>query len=149
MKLDSFTIYHVSMPLPSPFETSFGVTPARECVLVSIQSEGLTGWGECAVDRDPGYSYETTGPAWHILKDFIAPMLLRGYVSDATDFQQHMAGIRGHNLAKAGVEMALWDLIGKRRGKSLRELLGGLRARVEVGVSDGLQESPEALEIGR
>ena len=145
MKLDSIKLYHISMPLVSPFETSFGVTTGRECILVSIQSEGLTGWGECAVDRDPGYCYETTGTAWHILKDFIAPMLLRGYVSDATDFQQHVAGIRGHNLAKAGVEMALWDLIGKRQGKSLRELLGGLRARVEVGVSVGLQDSPEAL----
>ena len=145
MKLDSITLYHISMPLVVPFETSFGVTTGRECILVSIQSEDLIGWGECAVDRDPGYSYETTGTAWHILKDFIAPMLLRGYVSDATDFQQHVAGIRGHNLAKAGVEMALWDLIGKRQGKSLRELLGGLRARVEVGVSVGLQDSPEAL----
>ena len=64
------------MPLVAPFETSFGVTTQRECILVSIQSEGLTGWGECAVDRDPGYSYETTGTAWHILKDFIAPILL-------------------------------------------------------------------------
>jgi len=145
MKLDSLTLHHISMPLVAPFETSFGVTTRRECILVSIQSEGLTGWGECAVDRDPGYSYETTGTAWHILKDFIAPTLLRGYISDATDFQQQVAGIRGHNLAKAGVEMALWDLIGKGQGKSLRELLGGLRARVDVGVSVGLQDSPEAL----
>ena len=105
MKLDSITLYHISMPLVVPFETSFGVTPGRECILVSVQSEGLTGWGECAVDRDPGYSYETTGTAWHILKDFIGPMLLGEYVSDATDFQQRVAGIRGHNLAKAGVEV--------------------------------------------
>ena len=145
MKLDSITLHHISMPLVAPFETSFGVTTGRECILVAIQSEGLTGWGECAVDRDPGYSYETTGTAWHILKDFIAPPLLGEYVSDAADFQRRMEGIRGHNLAKAGVEMALWDLLGKRQGKSLREMLGGLRARVEVGVSVGLQDSPEAL----
>jgi o-succinylbenzoate synthase len=145
MKLDSITLHHISMPLVAPFETSFGVTTSRECILVSLQSEGLTGWGECAVDRDPGYSYETTGTAWHILKDFIVPNILGEYVSDATDFQQRVAGIRGHNLAKAGVEMALWDLLGKRQSKSLRELLGGLRARVEVGVSVGLQESPDAL----
>ncbi len=56
MKLESITLYHLSMPLVAPFETSFGVTTGRECILVSIQSEGLTGWGECAVDRDPGYS---------------------------------------------------------------------------------------------
>jgi O-succinylbenzoate synthase len=145
MRIDSISLHHISMPLVAPFETSFGVTTERECILVSIQSEGLTGWGECAVDRDPGYSYETTGTAWHILKDFIAPNLLGQYVGDAFDFQQRVAGIRGHNLAKAGVEMALWDLLGKRQGKSLREMLGGLRARVEVGVSIGLQASPEAL----
>jgi len=145
MKLDSLTLHHISMPLVSPFETSFGVTHTRECLLVSIQSEGLTGWGECAVDREPGYNYETTGTAWHILKDFVAPRLLDLPVTDADDFQTRVKNIRGHNLAKAGVEMALWDLHGKRLGKSLKDLLGGLRARVEVGVSVGLQENPEAL----
>jgi len=145
MKIESVSLHHLCMPLVSPFETSFGVTSDRECILVSIESEGLTGWGECAVDRDPGYCYETTGTAWHILKDFIVPELLGEYVTDATDFQSRMAGIRGHHLAKAGVEMALWDLLGKRLGKSLREMLGGVRAGVEVGVSVGLQDSPEAL----
>ncbi len=145
MKLDTITLYHISMPLITPFETSFGITTNRECIIVSMQAEGLTGWGECAVDRDPGYSYETTGTAWHILKDFIVPRLLGQYVGDAIDYQRRVQNIRGHNLAKAGVEMALWDLLGKRQGKSLREMLGGQRARVEVGVSVGLQESPEAL----
>jgi O-succinylbenzoate synthase len=145
MKIDSITLYHVAMPLVAPFETSFGVTIERECILVSIQSEGLTGWGECAVDRDPGYSYETTGTAWHILKDFAAPNLLGQELSAAIDFQQRVACIRGHNLAKAGVEMALWDLLGKCQGKCLRELLGGQRARVPVGVSVGLQASTKAL----
>lgn len=145
MKIESITLHHLSMPLVGPFETSFGITSARECVLVSIQSEGLNGWGECAVDRDPGYNYETTGTAWHILKDFIVPRLLGQNLLDASDFQNRVKGIRGHNLAKAGIEMALWDLLGKRQGKCLRELLGGLQARVQVGVSVGLQVSPEAL----
>jgi o-succinylbenzoate synthase len=145
MKIESITLHHLSMPLVAPFETSFGVTSERECILVSIKSEGLTGWGECAVDRDPGYCYETVGTAWHILRDFIAPLLLGEYVSDAFDFQRRAAGIRGHNLAKAGVEMALWDLLGKRQGKSLREMLGGQLARVAVGVSVGLQVRPAVL----
>jgi o-succinylbenzoate synthase len=145
MKFESIRLYHVSMPLVAPFETSFGVTTDRECVLVSIQSEGLTGWGECAVDRDPGYCYETTGTAWHILKDFILPLLIGQDVRDAEDFQMRVSGICGHNLAKAGVEMALWDLLGKQQGKSLRELLGGQRTQVDVGVSVGLQESPQML----
>jgi O-succinylbenzoate synthase len=145
MKIDSVTLHHLSMPLVSPFETSFGRTIDRDCILISIQSEGLTGYGECATERDPGYSYETTGTAWHILKDFVAPLLLGQNISDANDFQTRVARIRGHQLAKAGMEMALWDLRGKYEHRSLRELLGGLLPRVQVGVSVGLQTSPERL----
>ncbi len=133
------------MPLVAPFETSFGQTTDRECILVALRSEGLTGWGECAAEHEPGYSYETAGTAWHIIRDFIAPAILLQDVLDAQDFQRRTAAIRGHNLAKAGVEMALWDLLGQRQGKSLRALLGGERRRVDVGVSVGLQETPTAL----
>ncbi|MBI3162085.1 MAG: o-succinylbenzoate synthase [Chloroflexi bacterium] len=147
MKIDSITLHHISMPLVLPFETSFGRETDRECILLEVRSEGLTGYGECVASRDPGYNYETTGTAWHILKDFIAPLILGNDVKDAADFQMRVSGIRGHHLAKAGVEMALWDLLGKREGKSLRELLGGARdaKRVEVGVSIGIQESVQGL----
>ncbi len=133
------------MPLVSPFETSFGRQSERDCILITLHADGLTGYGECAADRDPGYSYETSGTAWHILKDFVAPLILGQEIADALDFQHCVDGIRGHHLAKAGVEMAIWDLLGKREGKSLRELFGGARTKVEVGVSVGLQESPEVL----
>lgn len=133
------------MPLVSPFETSFGRTIDRECILVTVQSEGLTGFGECVADRDPGYSYETVGTAWHILKDFIAPSILGENIIDAANLQDRVAHIRGHNLAKAGVEMALWDLLGKFGGRSLHEMLGGVHNRVQVGVSVGLQSSPTLL----
>jgi O-succinylbenzoate synthase len=56
-----------------------------------------------------------------------------------------MASVKGHQMAKAGLELALWDLIGKREGHSLRQLLGGNRTRVEVGVSVGIQPSPAQL----
>jgi O-succinylbenzoate synthase len=145
MRIDSLTLHHLRMPLVAPFETSFGRESERECILISIESESLTGWGECTADADPGYSYETTGTAWHILKDFVAARLLGQDVADADDFQRRTAGIRGHNLAKAGVEMALWDLRGQREGRSLRDLLGAERTSVPVGVSVGIQASPEAL----
>jgi o-succinylbenzoate synthase len=145
MKIETITLHHLNMPLVSPFETSFGRETDRECVLVEIKSEGLTGYGECVATRDPGYNYETTGTAIHILRDFIVPLMLGRDVKDAADFQKLVSGIRGHNLAKAGVEMALWDLLGKRAGKSLRELLGGTRKKVEVGVSIGIQESTQGL----
>src|ERR1043165_10245797 len=145
MKIDSITLHHISMPLVAPFETSFGRETDRECVLIILQAEGLTGYGECVATRDPGYNYETAGTAWHILKDFVAPLLLEQDVADADDFQIRVQGIRGHHLAKAGVEMALWDLLGKRDGKSLKEMIGGGRDKVEVGVSVGIQESASAL----
>ena len=145
MKIESITLHHISMPLVAPFETSFGRETDRQCVLITLQSEGLAGYGECVATRDPGYSYETAGTAWHILKDFIAPLILGKEIEDAADFQRRVDGIRGHHLAKAGVEMALWDLLGKRDGRSLKEMFGGTRDRVDVGVSIGIQESASAL----
>lgn len=145
MIIFSLTLHHISMPLVTPFETSFGRETVRECILVTLQSDGLTGYGECVASRDPGYSYETTGTAWHILKEFIAPLVMGKDIRDAEDFQKLVEGIRGHHLAKAAVEMALWDLLGKRDGKSLKEMFGGMRDKVEVGVSIGIQESASAL----
>jgi O-succinylbenzoate synthase len=145
MKIESLILHHIRLPLVTPFATSFGSIDHKECILVELHAEGLTGWGESAVEHDPGYNYETTGTAWHILKDFVAPSILGQDVADAADFQRRARGIRGHHLAKAGVEMALWDLLGKRDGKSLKEMFGGVRNKVEVGVSIGIQESASAL----
>lgn len=148
MKLEKITLFPLKMPLVSPFETSFGRIVERECVLVKINAEGLTGWGECVADRDPGYSYETTGTVLHILKDFLIPLMEGQEVADAADFQRRVAAVRGHHLAKAGLEMAIWDLLGKRQGKSLRQLFGGARETVEVGVSVGIQNtSAELLRV--
>ncbi len=145
MKIEQITLHLIRMPLVAPFETSFGREIERECILITLHADGLTGYGECVADADPGYSYETTGTAWHIIHDFIAPLLLGQDVIDPADFQRRVEGIRGHNLAKAGVEMAIWDLIGKRDGKSLRELFGGQLDKVQVGVSIGIQASPSAM----
>ena len=145
MKIESITLHHISMPLVAPFETSFGRETERECIIIEIHSEGLVGWGECVASYNPGYSYETTGTAMPTLRDFIAPLILSKDIKDALNFQERMAGIRGHHLAKAGVEMAIWDLLGKRGGKSLKQLFGGARDKVEVGVSVGIQESPGKL----
>lgn len=133
------------MPLVSAFETSFGRETTRECIIIEIHSEGLIGYGECVAAHDPGYSYETVGTSLHILKDFILPLTLKKEIKDANDFQKKVAGIRGHHLAKAGFEMAIWDLLGKRANKSLRELFGGKKEKVEVGVSVGIQKTAHHL----
>jgi o-succinylbenzoate synthase len=144
MKVDSIILHHLRMPLKNAFETSFGRIYQRECILVEVRGEGLVGWGECTADKDPGYSYETTGTNWYILKEYLAPVLMDSGTPVET-FRIQTALIRGHNMAKSGIEMALWDLAGKAGGKSLRELLGGVQKKVQVGVSVGLQASPESL----
>jgi O-succinylbenzoate synthase len=145
VKLEKITLNHLSMPLVTPFETSFGRIDRRECILIEVHSDGFTGYGECPADRDPGYSYETTGTAWHILSEFLIPGVLGAEIDSPEDLQRRMAAVRGHLMAKAGLEMALWDLLGKAQGRPLRALLGGVKDRVEVGVSVGLQESPAEL----
>jgi O-succinylbenzoate synthase len=99
----------------------------------------------------PGYSYETTTTAWHILRDFLAPAVLGQELTDIPGLVAHYARVRGHSMAKAGLEMAAWDLMGQARGKSLAQLLGGERDRVEVGVSVGIQPTTAALveRVGR
>jgi O-succinylbenzoate synthase len=145
MQIDHVSLYRLRMPLRSPFETSFGRTYDRECILLCVCAGGLTGYGECVADAVPGYAYETTGTAWHILRDFLVPAVLGDQAPEPAGFQARVAGVRGHPMAKAGLEMAIWDLKGKIEGQSLCEMLGGQTKAVAVGVSVGIQSSPEAL----
>ena len=145
MKFEKITLTHLRMPLVSHFETSFGRIFDRDSILITIYAEGIIGYGECAADRDPGYAYETSGTAWHILKDFILPAIQGQDIKDPADFRARVSTIKGHEMAKAGVEMALWDLLGKKENKSLQSLLGGGKPKVAVGVSVGLQDTPDDL----
>lgn len=145
MIIEQITLHHLRMKLQMPFETSFGRVENRECILLEAHAEGLIGYGECVADRDPGYSYETTGTAWHILQDFLIPKVLNQEISSASDVQMRMGHVRGHQMAKAGIEMAFWDLLGKEQGRTLQEILGGRGKRVPVGISVGIQESPDIL----
>ena len=144
MKITRLTLYHVVMPLKEVFETSSERIDMRACILVEVFADGISGYGECVAGIDPGYSYETVQTAWHVLKDFLAPAALKGEISQ-TDFSTRMHFVRGHAMAKAGLEMALWDWHGKSQNLSLREMLGGSRERVAVGVSVGIQSSPDEL----
>ncbi len=145
MKIDQVTLYHVSMPLLERFETSSERIDNRECILLEVKANGLTGWGESVVGKDPGYSYETVQTGWHILKDFIIPSILGVEIPGPEGFDERMDFVRGHLMAKAGLEMALWDLLGLQEGRSLADLLGGQCSKVDVGVSIGIQESVAKL----
>ena len=145
MKISQVTLYHLRMPLQAAFKTSFGSTLERECILLEARSEGLIGYGECVADRDPGYSYETSKTAWHVLEDFLIPGIFNVDLESAKDLQDELAHIRGHPMAKAGLEMVFWDLMGKRDGRCLQDLIGGEGNDVQVGVSVGIQEDQNTL----
>lgn len=145
MKIERVNLYHLSMPLRSAFETSFGRIRERECILLEVFCQGVVGYGECAADKNPGYSYETTSTAWHVLRDCLLPSLMGIELDLPADMQKPVGWVRGHRMAKAGLEMALWDVLGKQRNQPLSELLGGVRQKVAVGVSVGIQESPAVL----
>lgn len=145
LRIDSIELFHLRMRLKTPFATSFGVEHDRDCVLIRARADGQVGWGECVAGGFPGYSYETAATAWHVLADFFIPALLARPVESIDGFRRGIAKYRGHPMARAGLEMALWDLWGKVEGRSLRQLLGGERERISVGVSVGLQADVPAL----
>lgn len=145
MRVDRIELRHIKMHLVAPFETSFGVEDSVEHLIVRVDAEGLTGWGESPADADPFYSYENVHTAWHILHDYLIPNVIGKNITSIDEVIQCGARVRGHNMAKAGLEFAMWDLFAKSRGVSLSKLLGGTRDKIAVGVSVGIQSSPEAL----
>jgi o-succinylbenzoate synthase len=145
MRIESIELRHVRLPLVEPFVTSMGVETDEEHIIVRVDAGGVTGWGEAVAQGTPFYSYETTQTAWHILRDFLVPGVLGAEISSAADAIAQGARVRGHMMAKAGLESALWDLFAKAKGVSLSTLLGGTRERIDVGVSIGIQPSPGDL----
>ena len=145
MKIERIELHHISQQLVQPFRTSFGTQLERPCILVAVFSDGVVGWGECPVSVEPGYSYETIETAWHILRDFLVPATLGWDFYAAEAVVERFDKVRGHSMAKASVENAVWDLMAKIRGVPLSNLLGGVRDQVEVGVSIGIQPSLRAI----
>ena len=145
MKIEAVEIHHVSMPLVRQFETSMHVEHNRDCLLIHVVGEGQEGWGECVTQRVPWYSYESIGTAWHMLEDFLVPAILGAELATPSEFPERVGQFKGHPMAKAGFELALWDLAGKVDGEPLVEMLGGERSQVEVGVSIGIQEDVGTL----
>jgi O-succinylbenzoate synthase len=145
MRIERAELREIPLRLKEYFEISSGGKQDRRILLLTLYGEGHEGWGECVVGEDPGYSYETTETAWHLLTDFILRKVVGREADGPEDVLAPVAWIRGHRMAKAAVEMAAWDLAARIDGMSLSEKLGGTRETVPVGVSIGLQRTDEAL----
>ncbi len=148
MKIDSIVLREVHMPQLRPFETSFGVTRERRILLAEVQSEGLTGWGECTAGERPFFSGESTDSAWQVILNELGPMLAASDLEHGGECPGIFRQVRGNPMAKAALENAIWDLEAQREGLPLAQLIGGVRETIPCGVSLGIQPSiPELMAV--
>jgi O-succinylbenzoate synthase len=145
LKIERIEVRELALPLRHPFETSFGRTTGKEFLLVAVSADGITGYGECVADRDPYYLPETNGTVWHVLEEFLIPLAMPLEISHPRVVWPGLARVRGHEMAKAALEMAVWELWARREGVPLCRVLGGDKSDIEAGVSVGLQEDEAAL----
>ncbi len=145
VKVEAITLREIRIPLVHFFETSFGRTYSRRILLVTVHCDGGDGWAESVAGEDPYYSSEWTESAWPTIRQYLAPAVLGRSLNSARESVPLMAKVRGHRMAKAAVENALWDAEAKQKKQPLWKLLGGTRQEIQCGVSIGIQDSVEQL----
>src|SRR5580693_5376473 len=145
MLIREITLREISMKLVAPFETSMERTEVRRIVLVEADADGVIGWGECVAGETPSYSPETTDTAWQVLRDFLWPLMRGKKIGTAAEVWDLLGHVRGHNMAKAALEGAVWDAEAKQKGEPLAKLIGGTRDEISSGVSVGIKESLDDL----
>jgi O-succinylbenzoate synthase len=145
VKIERLELRLLKLPLVHFFETSFGRIYDKHFIIVRADGDGRSGYGECVAEQDPYYSAETNDTVWHIVSDFIAPRVIGPEFAHPRQVWPALKAIRGHNMAKAAVEMAAWDLYARQRGEPLSRVLGGSRERIASGVSIGIQDSLDDL----
>ncbi|MFA6954470.1 MAG: o-succinylbenzoate synthase [Thermoanaerobaculia bacterium] len=133
----------VRLPFVKPFSISSATWSCKEAILLRVEGDGVTGWGECVADPDPFYASETTTSAFHIIKEFLLPLVEPGITLGELD--QRFRHVRGNMMAKATVENALVDLVAKRKRIPLYSLLGQRAIPIPSGISLGIQNSAAEL----
>ncbi len=147
LKLERIELRYLKMPLRFRFETSFGAVTEKSFLLAQVfADDGAWGVGECVAEDDPYYLPETNGTVAHVIRDFLAPLVLGHVFESPEETDGLLSRIRGHEMAKAALEMAIWDLFARAKGEPLSKTLGGdSRETISAGVSIGLQKDIPAL----
>ena len=145
MQIKTITVRELHMPLVHFFETSFGRTTERRVMLTELDFDGVTGWGECVAGEHPYYSDEAIETAWYVILEELGPVLLSRNIESGRDVSTTLQRVRGHRMAKAALENAVWDAESQARRVPLWKLLGGVKTEIPCGVSLGIQDSPEQL----
>ncbi|MEK4229487.1 o-succinylbenzoate synthase [Solibacillus sp. FSL H8-0538] len=146
MKINEITIRHVQMKLKDPFTTSFGTFDNKDFLLLEARDvDGTIGWGESVAFHSPWYNEETLKTNWHMLEDFLIPMVLHKEINHPDEINEMFSAIRKNNMAKSTIEGAVWDIYAQQTNQSLAQALGGKKEEIEVGISIGIQSSIEKL----
>jgi O-succinylbenzoate synthase len=147
LTIERIVLREIRLPLREPFRISSGICTERRILLVeTLTTDGLHAWSECVAGEQPNYSPETVDTAWHALREWFAPRLLGiGLAGPETVDELLAHGVRGHRMARAALEMATWELSARQSGSALARRIGGMRDRIPVGISLGIQPSPGAL----
>ncbi len=141
MTIERIEMALLKLPYVHFFETSFGRAFDRSFIIVKVFEDDRWGYGECVAEERPLYSGETTVTAWHILEDFLIPLVFEKKIVEPGVFHREAGIFRGNRMAKAGLELALWDLKAKKAGLPLSKIYGGTREEIPVGVSCGIENS--------
>jgi o-succinylbenzoate synthase len=148
VKISAVELRRVHLPLVRPFRTSFGTETVREALVLRVVTSDGEGWGECGAASEPGYSSEHVDGAWLTMRKFLVPRLLDSGSVSAAGVQHLFAGVKGHRMAKAALEMAVLDAELRSAGMSFSEFLGGVKEAVAPGVSVGIAGSvAELLDV--
>jgi len=146
MKITEFTIRHLKMKLKEPFTTSFGTFDDKDFLVIEAKDEsGTIGWGESVAFHSPWYNEETLQTNWHMLEDFLIPLILNKKLQHPDEVNELFKPIRKNNMAKSTIEGAIWDIYAQQTNQSLSAALGGKKDNIEVGISIGIQKSIEDL----
>jgi o-succinylbenzoate synthase len=147
VRLTSVELLHLSLPLVTPFRTSYGTQAARDVLLVHVASPDAEGWGECVAMREPHYSSEYLDGAAHVLRHHLVPLVAAGPTVSADQVADRLDLVEGHRMAKAALEAAILDAQLRELGTSLAAHLGAVHDRVPAGVSIGIVDSiPRLLD---
>lgn len=146
MKITDITIRHLQMKLKSPFTTSFGTFTNKDFLLLEAKAaDGTIGWGESVAFHSPWYNEETLQTNWHMLEDFLIPLMLNKEINHPDEVSDIFSAIRKNNMAKSTIEGAVWDIYAQQTNQSLAQALGGNKEKIEVGISIGIQDTIEDL----
>ncbi|WP_134704222.1 o-succinylbenzoate synthase [Ammoniphilus sp. YIM 78166] len=146
MNIQRVTLRHLQMDLKAPFTTSFGTFKTKDFILIeAVDSEGAVGWGESVAFHSPWYNEETLKTNWHMLEDYLLPLLFKEPIQHPGEVSSRFAFIRKNYMAKAAIEGAIWDLYAKMSGVTLSQVLGGEKKEIEVGISIGIQPTVQDL----